>query len=564
MEEASEHRLDEKTASSLELRYELGDSSQTLAVSDEDFLIGRAPGCSLILADESVSRRHARITFDGTGWTIRDLDSKNGVKINTYRAAQQQLRDGDRIDLGAVRLYVALSEAQDATPANVVFDASGSKGRRTEIIDVARLDSLLASRARSSASQLPASKGSPLDAGASNFAEDEAASGLRLFGDAAEALISCDSLDETLDRIMQLVFRNFPVERGVICFYDEASDTTTPKVMRTLAGTGGEPIRISSAIANDVIQRKQSLLVNDPLLDERFGGAESVIALNIRSAMCAPLYHDGRVNGFIYVDRQSIDDVFNSAHLEALSALGILSAVAVEQTSLRDDLRSEQEMRARLARYSSPAVVDRILDSSGEAGSMATDEADVTVLFADLCGFTTMAEALQPAETVLMLNQVFERLTEAIFEFDGTLDKFRGDGLMAFFGAPLPLPDHAERAVSAALRMQELLDELNSYSEDRKLQIRIGIHSGNVIVGDIGSPQRKDYTVIGDVVNTASRLESAVALPGEVVVGEATWQRVASQFEGEPLEPARLKGKSEIVQPHRVLRARTRDGQRSD
>ena len=396
------------------------------------------------------------------------------------------------------------------------------------------------------------------------MAEDEATAGLRLFGDAAEALISCDSLDETLERILQLVFRNFPVERGVICFYDEASDTTTPKVMRTLEGTGGEPIRISSAIANDVIQRKQSLLVNDPLLDERFGGAESVIALNIRSAMCAPLYHDGRVNGFIYVDRQSIDDVFNSTHLEALSALGILSAVAVEQTSLRDDLRSEQEMRARLARYSSPAVVEKILDSTGEAGGMATDEADVTVLFADLCGFTTMAEALQPAETVLMLNQVFERLTEAIFEFDGTLDKFRGDGLMAFFGAPLPLPDHAERAVSAALRMQELVDALNSYSEDRKLQIRIGIQSGNVIVGDIGSPQRKDYTVIGDVVNTASRLESAVALSGEVVVGEATWQHIASQFDGEPLEPARLKGKSEIVQPHRVLGVRMPDSLRSD
>ena len=547
---------DDNNAGPLELRYEFEGSDHTVLVGEKNFSIGRAPSCSLVLADESVSRRHARITYDGVNWTLSDLGSKNGIKINTYRAAQQRLRDGDRIDLGAMRLYVALDSAHVAAAANVVFDASGDLGRRTEIIDVAQLDSLLAGRDRIGVENDAPSHRSPLDAGASRANDDEAASGLRLFGDAAEALISCDSLDETLDRILELVFRNFPAERGVICFYDEETDTTVPQVMRTLQGAGGEPIRISSAIANDVIQRKQSLLVNDPMLDKRFGGAESVIALNIRSAMCAPLYHDGRVNGFIYVDGQSVDDGFNSAHLEALSALGILSAVAVEEASLRDGLRSEQEMRARLSRYSSPAVVDRILSGTSEAGGMATDEADVTVLFADLCGFTAMAEALRPAETVRMLNQVFERLTEAIFEFDGTLDKFRGDGLMAFFGAPLPLADHAERAVTTALRMQELIGELNAYTENRKLELRIGIHSGTVVVGDIGSPQRKDYTVIGDVVNTASRLESAVALPGEIVIGEATWQRVASRFEAELLEPARLKGKREAVQSYRVVAAK--------
>jgi adenylate cyclase len=124
---------------------------------------------------------------------------------------------------------------------------------------------------------------------------------------------------------------------------------------------------------------------------------------------------------------------------------------------------------------------------------------------------------------------------------------------MAFFGAPLPLPDHAWRAVAAAVRMQELLAELNSYARDRRLQMRIGINSGPVVVGDIGSPQRRDYTVIGDVVNTASRLESSVALPDEVVIGEETWRRVRGRFDCEPLEPARLKGKRQLVQPYRVL-----------
>ena len=530
----------------LELRYDEGGSERRAEISQQDFLIGRSPSCSLTLSDDSVSRRHARITKGVDGWTIHDLDSKNGIKVNTYRTGHERLRDGDRVDVGGVRLYVRIAQARPTAAANVVFEAESEKGRHTEVIDVARLDSML------SPSSMPdPGDSSPLIA-VSN-ALDDAEPELRLFSDAAEALISCDSLDETLDRILGLVFDNLPAERGVICLYDEEHNETSPQVMRTLDGTPNEPIRISSHIARDVITRKRALLVNDTLGDDRFGGAESVIMLNIRSAMCAPLYRRGRVVGFIYVDRQTVQDPFTTAHLQALSTLGVLSAVAVEQAALRDDLRKEQDIRTRLSRYSSPAVVERIVADKTESGTMAADEADVTIVFADLAGFTSMAETLAPAETVRVLNQVFERLTEAIFEFDGTLDKFRGDGLMAFFGAPLPMPDHAQRAVSAAVRMQELLEELNSYHSERRLQMRIGITTGTVVVGDIGSPQRKDYTVIGDVVNTASRLESSVALPGEVVIGEETWNRVRGRFDCEPLEPARLKGKRQIVQPYRVL-----------
>jgi adenylate cyclase len=254
------------------------------------------------------------------------------------------------------------------------------------------------------------------------------------------------------------------------------------------------------------------------------------------------------------VDRQSSAHPFDMAQLQALSTLALLAAIAVEQASLRDDVRREQERRGRLARYSSPAVVERILEAPGSATSlMVADEGEISVVFADLTGFTTMAERLPPSEVVLILNQVFERLTSAVFALDGTLDKFRGDGMMAFFGAPLAMPDHAERAVEAALRMQEALEALNEARQGvRPIRMRIGVNSGSAVIGDIGSPQRKDYTVIGDVVNIASRLESSVAQPGQVVIGEATWQAAQNRFHADALEAVMLKGKRKSVQPYLI------------
>lgn len=379
---------------------------------------------------------------------------------------------------------------------------------------------------------------------------------LRLFGQAAEALLTCESLNQSLERILELVFDNLAAERGVICLYDEDTDTMEPRVMRTRHGIPEEPIVISKNIAADCIKQRQSLLVQDANVDTRFERAESIIAMCIHSAMCAPLCREGRVVGFIYVDQQSELDRFTADQLQTLSSLAILSAVAVERAALRDDIRHEQELRSRLARYSSPAIVERILrDRIVAEREMSAEEGDITVLFADITRFTPLAERLAPREVVAIMNQIFTRLTEEVFAVEGTLDKFRGDGMMAFFGAPLAMEDHAGQAVECALRMQERLASFNAEAPaTRDFAMRIGINSGPVIVGDIGSPQRKDYTVIGDVVNTASRLESSIAKPGEVVIGHATYERILSRFVCEALPEVFVKGKEKLVRPYRAIR----------
>jgi len=229
--------------------------------------------------------------------------------------------------------------------------------------------------------------------------------------------------------------------------------------------------------------------------------------------------------------------------------------VGIEQMRLRDDVDRERAIRARLARYSSPGVVERIIaQASGTDGEMISEQHEASVLFGDLIDFTPLAEGMHPTEVAQILNEVFGLLTEVVFAHGGTLDKYLGDAVMAIFGAPLPQADHAQRAVRAALRMHQLLDELNSARpESRRLRMRIGINSGTVVAGDIGSPIRKDYTVIGDTVNVASRLESSVAEAGQVVIGPATFERCKELFACRPLAQRRLKGKQQTMVPYLVL-----------
>ena len=179
---------------------------------------------------------------------------------------------------------------------------------------------------------------------------------------------------------------------------------------------------------------------------------------------------------------------------------------------------------------------------------------DVSVLFSDIVGFTTMSEKMSPAAVSLLLNDYFSRMTDIIFKYEGTLDKYIGDAIMAVFGAPLDMPDHCMRAIKAALEMR---DQLESFNADRKegptIRIRIGINSGKAVAGEMGGINKKEYTVLGDTVNTASRLESSVAKPMQVVVGENTYTATKDLFDFRSLGPATLKGKERTVEVYEVL-----------
>lgn len=531
------------------LTYELDGEPVSVQFHQDEVLIGRSTECDLVLALPGLSRKHAAIRRSGETWTVADLGSLNGTFVNGQRVGQRSLCDGDRISPGPegqfpVTLHFQVADEPSAQENLVVFDDRVEQGNVGLTIDVEEFARLMGDQARTIA-----------PGGTAARAEPAGGSIVRLFKQVGEVLLAAEDLDDMLGKVVGLALASLPARRGFICLCDETVERIKLKATRTKGLAGGQSITISRSIARAAIESRQAMLVTDAARDARFNGAESIQTLAIRAAMCAPLYHAGQVRGIIYVDTDRPEDQFTAYDLELLAALGGLTAVGIEQARLREDVHRERAIRAKLSRYHSPAVVEQIAArATGPHGEMAPEECEVSVLFGDLCGFTTRAARMQPQEVAELLNGVFEQLTHAVFLYGGTLDKYVGDAVMAIFGAPLVQPNHAERAIRAALRMQELLESFNAARPaDDALRLRVGINTGTAVAGDIGSPVQKGYTVIGDVVNVASRLESSVAEAGQVVIGPATYEQVQGVFDCRPLAEVRLRGRDEPLRPYVVF-----------
>lgn len=221
-----------------------------------------------------------------------------------------------------------------------------------------------------------------------------------------------------------------------------------------------------------------------------------------------------------------------------------------------EDISQEKRMKTTLYRYMTPGVAERVMQL-GEDSLMVGERREVTVLFSDIRGYTTLTENLEASQVVSLLNDYFETMVEAVFSYEGTLDKFIGDALMAVFGAPLPLQNHAWGAVQSALDMRHRLERFNYDRLSKSLpdiRIGIGISSGEVVSGNIGSQKKMEYTVIGDGVNLSSRLEGITKQYGcDIVISEHTYELCKDQIWVRELDRIRVKGKNEPVRIYELI-----------
>jgi adenylate cyclase len=509
--------------------------------------VGRGNANDLVLNDASVSRFHAVFKLRDNSIFVADRGSTNGIVLNEEKISKEtELKNGDVALLGLYRLRLE----------NV--DDKGLQVRRGEWPST--LNNIMRDRTQQAA--LPRSSDTNSNeltdlAGRVKKLERENYL-LTVLYEAGKALSSKLALEHICEQVISLACLIEGVERGFVMLFDERGEVArqTEVRYRDPASASSRPqIILSKSVLELIRKERQPILIDDVSADERFSGSESLKISGLRSAMCAPLLGKEQLFGVLYVDNLEKASAFTQDELNVFALVAAQAGAAVDNAMAHEKIAQQSLQRSALERFLSPEVVEMVVANPDIRLGGINQE--VTVMFADIRGFTTMSETMEPGRVVEILNEYFTRVTDVIFDNGGTLDKYIGDAVMAVFGAPISKGNDAAAAVNSAIQIQQLLVELNRDAAAREwpeLRVGIGINTGNAIAGNIGSPRRLDYTVVGDAVNTAQRLMTNAA-GGQVLISESTAKKLGKTgktIDLERLPELKVKGRSEAVPVFRV------------
>jgi adenylate cyclase len=527
----------------LELRLRVQQDGVTVTVpSDREFFtIGRLPDCDWNLLYGGISRCHARLIHTDAGtWLLEDVGSRNGSRLNEIPLVAHDprpIQSGDVIWLGDIAVDV-LIEAAGAAPTSSATapesppeTVSSSAASPDPEVAIAPQPLSLVFR---NVQELRQRWITP-EFTANASALENATERLQDLVEIAKTLSAAASIEAIFSRVQEVVFRRLPsVDR--LALLVDLDETGHLALLNAAARDGSQQTLsqngqwISQTICQQVFAEAVAIQTADAQLDQRFAGQQSILLKNIRSAIAVPLWDDQRVVGVLYADANFSShnwEAAGEADLSFFSTLANLLAANVQRWLLTQRLKSEETLRQRLERYHSPAVVNQLMSAGNlSQGRLIPIEREISILFADIVGFTALSERLDPRRVADLLNHLFEEMLQEIFLVGGTLDKYIGDCIMAFFGAPDEQPDHADRAFTAALGMLKRLEQLNASNRlGEQIKLRISINSGKAVIGDVGSSQRVDYTALGATINLASRMEG-ICRAGECVISEATYQQL--------------------------------------
>ena len=509
-------------------------------------VVGRGVATDIAIYDPTISRRHAELTARGDAVEVRDLGSSNGTCINGSRVTTGRLAVDDSVTFGKVTYRIqgrpslldpaspGSNEPSDTIVRKLMVSAGGSAG--------------ITSR------DGPLSRGQLRVAAAG--AEERQAKKLSMLLEVAQKLTGELELDRLLRAVVDMTFQVMEVDRVTILLRQEDTGELVPTLSKSRLGdTQVQPVPRS--IVDKVVEERVAVVSHNAPADARFKG-RSILTQSVRSAMCSPLL-DARdeILGLLYVDNLSAPGSFSDEDLQFLVAFSGLAALGIKNSRFAEQIRRESLVRSNFERYFAPNVAAAIARQDTDI-RLGGERRPITVLFSDIRGFTAIAESMGPDAVAQLLSEYFSEMVEVIFEHGGTLDKFIGDAVMALWGAPIAHSDDPDRALEAAIAMQQTIEDLNRRwvaSGRPEIGVGIGISHGEVFAGNIGSHRRLEYTVLGDAVNVAARL-CAEAGPGEILVSEALLRVVKAPADYEYLPELGLKGKSQVVQVYRIKPAR--------
>jgi adenylate cyclase len=502
--------------------------------------IGRHPENTIQVLDRIISKNHAQIQRSADGrFLLRDLGSLNGSFLRGERLSERYLLDGDEVTMGSTRIvFVDKPKADDALQRVTIAPGLTESHIRGRI--QANTGDFMPER---------------------QIADDKILrrdyERLRIGHELARAVGVELDLDKLLPKILDKAFELVGADRGVILLRDKAG-TLVPQYVKTRSGKSDPNIVLSKTVMAEVETNKAAVLSSDATMDARFSGAHSIIMQGIRSTMTLPLLQSGDLLGIMHLDSLFTSNAFTEKDLQVCTGMAAQAAMSIQNARLATRIEQEAQTRAQISRLIPPSVVEQVVrgELKIEKGGRLSE---VTMLFSDIRGFTTMSDGRPAQEIVNTLNEYFEVMVDILFKYTGTLDKFVGDEIIGLFGAPIPIEDAPFKAVSCAIAMLQGLEEFNrtrAAENQAPIRIGIGINTGNVITGSIGSTRALQYTAIGDAMNVASRLVN-VASSGEIIASESTYRAVASRVEATALPPVKVKGKAEELKVFRITGLRS-------
>jgi adenylate cyclase len=378
----------------------------------------------------------------------------------------------------------------------------------------------------------------------------------------SNALTSLLNLDEILRQVVHTIRTEMFVDAaGVIILQPEKNACEAVFIGDTPSNGKDEVKEVSIAPDEPLLtllsDQKRLITKYDVEEDPAYRDVKEVCEQGfgkMTASMAIPLMYKGKVTGALAVGDKKSGHFYSREDVELLTTMANQAAVAIENAKLVEQMRREETVRTNLARYLSPQIVDQIVKKDVQV-NLGGDKKVVTVLFSDIRNFTGITEARPPGELVHILNEYFTEMANIIFAHQGSLDKYIGDAIVAVFGSLIVLENSAQKAVQAAIQMMTRLPDLNERwgrEYGFRMDIGIGINTGEVFLGNIGSPERMEFTVIGDTVNVASRF-SGLARRGQILVTRETLSCLGGEIPYGELPPAEVKGKGDKLEVFEII-----------
>lgn len=464
--------------------------------------IGRRSDNDIVVADLSASRVHAEIWYtpEDNQLTIYDLGSTNGTYINRERlTAPRKLAVKDVIRIGQHLMTVTYQDRTKSLPP-----LAGKTQLLTRDIVLESIDQHAV-----------------------------------LMYEAARKLNTVLDVETVLREVSSMIKMSLGADRCEVILRDQFDH------LREL----GFPV----TIARMAIERASVVNIPDIALEPDQVRASASL-LRIRSVLCVPVISADEVIALIYMYKTvPAERPFDQQDVQLAVAISHQTALTLQRMQLLERVSEEQRVRQLLERFVSPSQAEYILKNYQTTGALpGLAEHRVTVLFADIADSTGLAERLGPIKFGNVLSSYYQQMTDIVFQYDGLIDKYLGDGIMAVFGLTGDVKNHEEKAVRAALEMLDRLELMNEQIGENMI-IGVGVNTGEVVAGYVGTRQRVEHTVLGDTVNVAAGLQE-IARPNRLVVGPATQAAVVGSFETRRVGSLTVKGRAREVHAYEILR----------